>query len=188
MDMFDRISNDIKEAMKAKDKVRLETLRNIKKVFLEAKTAPGANDTLTDDTALKIMQKLVKQGKWRIMGGWYLQPDVVMPSGESIIRQIRVGNEFFKEHFGTKRVYEITGQPEITATWPASKMLWIKENKPEIHEKIAKVFLLEDYLLYRLTGNFVTEKTLQSSTIYYDINKDDWWDEMLTFIALILVD
>ena len=63
MDMFERISNDIKEAMKAKDKVRLETLRNIKKVFLEAKTAPGANDTLTDDTALKIMQKLVKQGK-----------------------------------------------------------------------------------------------------------------------------
>ena len=63
MEMFDRISNDIKEAMKAKDKVRLETLRNIKKVFLEAKTAPGANDTLTDDVALKIMQKLVKQGK-----------------------------------------------------------------------------------------------------------------------------
>jgi uncharacterized protein YqeY len=63
MEMFDRISNDIKDAMKAKDKVRLETLRNIKKVFLEAKTAPGANDTLTDDAAMKIMQKLVKQGK-----------------------------------------------------------------------------------------------------------------------------
>ena len=63
MEMFDRISNDIKEAMKAKDKIRLETLRNIKKVFLEAKTAPGANDTLTDEAAMKIMQKLVKQGK-----------------------------------------------------------------------------------------------------------------------------
>ena len=63
MEMFDRISNDIKEAMKAKDKVKLETLRNIKKVFLEAKTAPGANDTLADDAALKIMQKLTKQGK-----------------------------------------------------------------------------------------------------------------------------
>lgn len=63
MEMFDRISNDIKDAMKAKDKVKLETLRNIKKVFLEAKTAPGANDTLTDDAALKIMQKLQKQGK-----------------------------------------------------------------------------------------------------------------------------
>lgn len=63
MDLFEQISNDIKEAMKAKDKVRLETLRNIKKVFLEAKTAPGANDTLTDDMAVKILQKLVKQGK-----------------------------------------------------------------------------------------------------------------------------
>ena len=54
MEMFDRISNDIKDAMKAKDKVRLETLRNIKKVFLEAKTAPGANDTLTDEAAMKM--------------------------------------------------------------------------------------------------------------------------------------
>ena len=53
MDLFDVISNDIKEAMKAKDKVKLETLRNVKKFFLEAKTAPGANDTLTDDAALK---------------------------------------------------------------------------------------------------------------------------------------
>lgn len=61
--LFDQISNDIKEAMKAKDKVRLETLRNVKKVFLEAKTAPGANDTLTNDTALKLIQKLAKQGR-----------------------------------------------------------------------------------------------------------------------------
>lgn len=61
--LFDQISNDIKEAMKARDKVRLETLRNIKKVFLEAKTAPGANDTLTDADAMKILQKLSKQGK-----------------------------------------------------------------------------------------------------------------------------
>ena len=49
--------------MKAKDKVALETLRNVKKVFLEAKTAAGANDALADADALKIMQKLVKQGK-----------------------------------------------------------------------------------------------------------------------------
>lgn len=61
--LFDQISNDIKEAMKARDKVRLETLRNIKKVFLEAKTAPGANDTLEDADALKIIAKLAKQGK-----------------------------------------------------------------------------------------------------------------------------
>ena len=63
MDLFERVSEDIKNAMRAKDKVALETLRNIKKVFLEAKTAPGANDTLTDADALKIIQKLTKQGK-----------------------------------------------------------------------------------------------------------------------------
>ena len=49
--------------MKAKDKVRLEALRNIKKYFIEAKTAPGANDTLEDDAALKILAKLAKQGR-----------------------------------------------------------------------------------------------------------------------------
>ena len=63
MILFDQISEDIKAAMKARDKVRLETLRNIKKVFLEAKTAPGANDTLLDADALKIIAKLAKQGK-----------------------------------------------------------------------------------------------------------------------------
>ncbi len=63
MEMFDKISNDIKEAMKAKDKVALATLRNIKKVLLEAKTAPGAGDTVSDEAALKIIQKLVKQGR-----------------------------------------------------------------------------------------------------------------------------
>ncbi len=63
MEMYEKISNDIKEAMKAKDKVALATLRNIKKVLLEAKTAPGAGDTVSDDAAIKIIQKLVKQGR-----------------------------------------------------------------------------------------------------------------------------
>lgn len=49
--------------MKAKDKVRLEALRNAKKLLLEAKTAPGAGDEVSDDVALKILAKLVKQGK-----------------------------------------------------------------------------------------------------------------------------
>lgn len=63
MALFEQISKDIVEAMKAKDKVKLEALRNVKKLFIEAKTAPGANDTLTDADAIKIMAKMVKQGK-----------------------------------------------------------------------------------------------------------------------------
>lgn len=61
MNLFDTISEDIKTAMKAREKVRLEALRGIKKEFLEAKTAPGAGGELTDDNALKIIIKLAKQ-------------------------------------------------------------------------------------------------------------------------------
>lgn len=61
MDLFDKISADIKSAMLARQKVRLEALRGIKKEFLEAKTAPGAGGVLTDETATKILVKLAKQ-------------------------------------------------------------------------------------------------------------------------------
>ena len=63
MNLFDQISNDIKNAMLAKDKLRLETLRGIKKEFLEAKTAKGSDGELSDDTAMKILVKMVKQRK-----------------------------------------------------------------------------------------------------------------------------
>ena len=61
--LFDQVSKDIVAAMKAKDAVRRDALRNVKKVFLEAKTAPGANDELSDADAMKILQKLAKQGR-----------------------------------------------------------------------------------------------------------------------------
>ncbi len=63
MDLFETVNADIKKAMLAKDRVRLETLRGVKKEFLEAKTAPGADGTLSDDTAIKILMKMVKQRK-----------------------------------------------------------------------------------------------------------------------------
>lgn len=61
MDLFDKISADIKTAMLARQKVRLETLRGIKKEFIEAKTAKGSDGTLSDDQAMKILAKMVKQ-------------------------------------------------------------------------------------------------------------------------------
>lgn len=63
MNLFDRISEDIKKAMLAREKVRLEALRGIKKEFLEAKTAKGAGGILTDEAAMKILIKMVKQRK-----------------------------------------------------------------------------------------------------------------------------
>ena len=63
MNLFDKVSGDINTAMLARDKVRLEALRGIKKEFLEAKTAKGGDGELSDDAALKILAKMVKQRK-----------------------------------------------------------------------------------------------------------------------------
>lgn len=57
------------------------------------------------------IKKLVQEGKWRIMGGWYLQPDCVMPSGETFIRQIEVGNQYFEEKFGVKSQTAVNFDP-----------------------------------------------------------------------------
>jgi len=61
MNLFDRISEDIKAAMLAKDKVKLEALRGVKKEFIEAKTAKDSDGELSDEKAISIIQKMVKQ-------------------------------------------------------------------------------------------------------------------------------
>lgn len=63
MDLFETVNGDIKKAMLARDQARLQTLRGIKKEFLEAKTAKGSDGTLSDDAAMKILTKMVKQRK-----------------------------------------------------------------------------------------------------------------------------
>lgn len=63
MNLFDQISEDIKKAMLAKDALRTQTLRGVKKEFIEAKTAKDSNGELTDETATRILQKMVKQRK-----------------------------------------------------------------------------------------------------------------------------
>jgi uncharacterized protein YqeY len=63
MTLTDRINNDIKEAMKAKDSARLTALRAIKSQLLLAATAQGAGGEASDDEGIKMLQKLVKQRK-----------------------------------------------------------------------------------------------------------------------------
>ena len=63
MDLFEQINNDIKAAMLAHETVKLAALRGVKKEFLEAKTSKNANGELSDETAVKILQKMVKQRK-----------------------------------------------------------------------------------------------------------------------------
>lgn len=87
-------------------------------------------------------------------------------------------------HFGQEKIYNVTGQSETTGGWPACKLLWVKRNLPDVWAKTKKVFLLEDWILWALSGEFVTEPTIQSSSIYLDIRTQTWWDEMLDFIGV----
>ena len=88
------------------------------------------------------------------------------------------------EHFGTEAMFRISGQPEVVPTWPACKILWVKRNEPAVFAATAKFLLLEDYLLYRLTGAYVTEMALQSDSLLVDINAREWFQPMLDYLGV----
>ena len=92
--------------------------------------------------------------------------------------------EIIEEEFGVKKIYYITGQPQVVPTWPATKILWLRKNERDIFNKTYKYLLLEDYLIYKLTGEFVCEYSLVSSTLLFDINKKCWWKDMLELVGI----
>jgi xylulokinase len=98
-------------------------------------------------------------------------------------RSVNEAKEIEKK-FGNQLIMNITGQPEVVATWPATRILWLKKFEPETFYKAHKYLLVEDYLLFQLTGIFCTEHSLVSSTLYFDIKKKIWWKEMLSFIGI----
>lgn len=88
------------------------------------------------------------------------------------------------QRFTNREIFEVTGQREISASWPATKLLWLRENEPETFDKTAHFLLLGDYLNFRLTGCFATDKSLSSSTLYLDIRSGKWWPSMLSEIGI----
>ena len=88
------------------------------------------------------------------------------------------------ERFPPSVFYSRTGISECNGYCPIAKLLWIKEKEPEVYEKTCKFLLLEDYILARFTGAFVTEKALLCTTGYFDIIRDEYWKEMLDFTGI----
>ncbi len=89
-----------------------------------------------------------------------------------------------EDAFGVERVHRRTGQQEIVPSWTATKILWLRRREPETFEKAARFLLAEDYVLFRLTGEFVTDRGLNPSTLYYDLIEGEWWGEMLDFLGI----
>jgi sugar (pentulose or hexulose) kinase len=87
------------------------------------------------------------------------------------------------EKFSTES-YQVTGTPEIIPTWTACKILWLKQNEPEIFARAHKFLLVQDYLVYRLTGEYVTNNSVACTTLYFDIVQDKWWQPILDEIGI----
>ncbi len=93
-------------------------------------------------------------------------------------------SEILREKFGDDNCYKITGQVSFDPCWPASKILWVRNNEPEIFNRTDKFLLIEDYFIYRLTGEFVSEGSLLCSTVYWNIITKNWWQEMLDYLQI----
>ena len=86
--------------------------------------------------------------------------------------------------FGIEKMYNLTGQTEIPAGYPAPKIKWLKENAPEIFEKADKFLLLEDYIIYRLTGKFEGSRSLYSSSLLMNIHTGEYIPEILDYLSI----
>jgi len=86
--------------------------------------------------------------------------------------------------FDAETFYAHTGIPECTGYCPVSKLLWFRRNQTDVYNAAHKFLLLEDFIIQRLTGRFVTEKSLLCTTGYYDIIADTMWDEMFSAMDL----
>lgn len=109
------------------------------------------------------------------------------PLRDAIVWMDNRAQDEYKElakEFGDEQCYEKTGQVSFNPAWPASKILWCKKKEPQVFENTDKFLLIEDYFIYRLTGRFVAEGSLLTSTVYWDINTKDWWPEMLNYLGI----
>ncbi|MBQ7340658.1 MAG: hypothetical protein IJW41_00605 [Oscillospiraceae bacterium] len=89
-----------------------------------------------------------------------------------------------EKQFPPEVVRSVTGQQAVLPTWPATKILWLKENRPEIYEGAETFMLLKDYVVYYLTGKKLADMSIATFSLYFDIYKKCYWRQMLSAIGI----
>ena len=92
--------------------------------------------------------------------------------------------EVLAAQFDAKTCAQITGQLAVLPTWPASKILWLRENRPDVFARTAKFMLLKDYIVYKLTGSMLADMSIATFTFYFDIYRKCYWTPMLDAIGI----
>ena len=90
------------------------------------------------------------------------------------------------DRFSPEQCEEVTGQLAVLPTWPATKILWLKHNRPEIYENAATYMLLKDYVVYAFTGIKKADMSIATFSFYFDIYTKTYWQEMLDAIGIRL--
>jgi len=88
------------------------------------------------------------------------------------------------EKFSPELCEVVTGQMAVLPTWPATKILWLKHNRPEIYDNAATYILLKDYIVYALTGKMLADMSIATFSFYFDIYNKVYWQDMLESIGI----
>ncbi|MBP5300406.1 MAG: hypothetical protein J6Y80_03275 [Victivallales bacterium] len=91
-----------------------------------------------------------------------------------------------RERFGDETLFRMSGQTEMLPCWPAAKLLWLRNHEPELFAKAARFLMVEDFVIARLCGKFVTCRGLMPSTLYFDIRTGEYDRAMLDFLGITL--
>ncbi len=89
----------------------------------------------------------------------------------------------FKEKGGADKIYRITGH-RASASYGATKLMWVRDNQPEIYKQTYKMLNAKDYMNFKLTGRMVTEPTDASSTNLFDLETNNWSPELVKAAGL----
>lgn len=92
--------------------------------------------------------------------------------------------EYLTAKYGDELCYEHTGQISFAANWPVAKALWVKQNEPEVFAKTRKILLIEDFIIFQLTGRYVSDCAMLCSTLYWDITTKKYWKPMLEELGM----
>ncbi len=116
---------------------------------------------------------------------------VILDEHDQILRNAILWNdqrttkevEYLNNEIGIDRLLEYTGNIALTGL-TAPKILWIKNNEPEIYNKIHKIMLPKDYLVYKLSGQFVSDVSDSSGTLYFDCKNKQYSPQMLNILGI----
>lgn len=141
--------------------------KGIRKVLADSGTDPGTVAAITCTTQGETLIPVDAQGR-------VLHPAIVWLDARA-----KEEADFLSERFTAEQFYQVTGLPEISAYCPIAKLKWLKDRKPQVYGAMHKALFLEDYLIYRFTGQFVTNPALTCSGGFFDIRKGVYWQEIL---------